>query len=472
VTRLLALLLPLILAGCWAVGPDYYPPATPPLNDGFHAADSGQTTTDDPPERWWEGLHDAVLDQLIARALVGNLDLKLASANLLAARASRDIARAAQFPSLNASASYARARESAATLVGNPNIAEPDVNLTELGFSLAWEADLFGRVRRAVEAGEADSGQSQALRRQIVILTIAEVASTYIDLRGTQSRLAVADNNTRNQQRTFQLTETLSDAGRGTDLDVARARAQLESTVATIPPLRGQLAADKHQLALLIGATPDALDALLDTPAPLPALPEFLPVGNPTTLLRRRPDIAAAERAVAGATARVGVATADLYPNVSFTALPGLQALQPGDLGKKGAFAYSVGPSLSLPVFDLSVYAQLRVARANEQAALASFQKSVLNALAETETALDLYAQEGARRQSLRVAAEASGRAAELANTRYLFGAENFLAVLDAEAKQLAAEDQLAQSEILCAQDLITIYRALGGGWSVVPSEP
>lgn len=463
------ILLPLLgLAGCWSVGPDYEKPPMPDAGS-FHAGQTPQVSADPPPERWWEGFSDPTLNDLINRAVAGNYDLKAATANLLAARANRDAAFARFFPTLDASASYDRARESAATQLGNAYITAPDVNLTQVGGSLSWELDLFGRVRRQVEAADADRDQTEALRRQVLIAVIAEVAAIYVDLRGAQLRFDVADHNAENQRHTFELTVTLSDAGRGTDLDVARARAQLESTLATIPPLRSEVAADKHQLALLTGQPPTALDALLDSTAPLPVLPAFLPVGDPAAMLRRRPDVAAAERGLAGATARIGVATADLFPTIGFTAAPSLQALQFGDLAKKGAFAYSIGPSLTVPVFDLGVYARLRAANATEQAAMANFQKIVLTALAETETALDTYDQDRARRQSLSIAAEASGRAAELATIRYQYGAENFLAVLDAEARKLAAEDQLAQSEIAVTMDLVTIYRALGGGWAVSP---
>jgi len=464
---LLTLPLAMALGGCWSVGPDYVPPALPDPGASFKAGDPPAVSRDAPPERWWESFADPTLNTLIDRAVAGNYDLKGATANLAAARAARDATGARQFPTLDFNASYDRARESAATQLGNAYIAAPDVNLTQVGGLLSWELDLFGRVRRQVEAADADSAQSEALRRQVLIEVIAQVASAYVDLRGAQLRLTVADNNAQNQRRTFELTETLSEAGRGTDLDVARARAQLETTLATVPPLRAEVAADKHQLALLTGQTPSALDDILDPVAPLPALPAFLPVGDPGAMLRRRPDVAAAERGLAAATARIGVAAADFYPTISFTAAPSLQALQPGDLAKKGAFAYSIGPALSLPIFDPSVYARMRGANANQQAALASFEKTVLTALAETETALDAYDQDRSRRQSLSIASEASGRAAELASTRYQYGAENFLAVLDAEARKLAAEDQLAQSEIAVTMDLVTIYRALGGGWKI-----
>ena len=464
------LALPLLLSGCWSVGPDYQQPAPPPLDNSFQSARRSLMKDDEPPEQWWEALHDPVLDGLVKRAITHNHDLRIATANLQAARATRDVAGAKQFPALDASASLARARISAATQLNNAYVAAPDVNPTEAGLGLSWEIDLFGRVRRSVEAADADSAQVEALRRQVLTVLIADVARAYIDLRGAQLRLEVADRNARNQRGTYDLTVTLEEAGRGTDLDVARARAQLESTIASIPPLFAQVNADEHQLALLVGEVPTALDDLLDAHAPLPQVPEFVAVGSPAALLRRRPDVAAAERGLAGATARIGVATADLFPTISFSATPSLQALQPGDLGKKGAFAYSVGPSLSLPIFDLAVYARLRVADANEQVALATYEKAVLNALAETETALDAYDKELARRGSLAVAAEASGRAADLAGIRYRFGAENFLTVLDAEQRRLAAEDQLAQSQIAVAADLVTIYRALGGGWTQLPN--
>ena len=466
------LLLPplLLLAGCWSVGPDYEQPALPESGP-FQGAQAPLVSADPPPQRWWESFSDPTLTVLIARAVAGNYDLKAANANLLSALAARDVAGARQYPTLDANASLDRARASAATQLGNQYVAEPDVNLTEVAGVLSWELDLLGRVRRQVEAADADAAQSEALRRQVLISVIAQVAGAYVDLRGAQLRLDVANHNADNQRDTFQLTVTLSDAGRGTDLDVARARAQLETTLATVPPLLAEVSADKHQLALLTGQTPAALDALLDPVAPLPPLPAFLPVGDPMSMLRRRPDIAVAERGLAGATARIGVATADLYPTISFSATAALNGVQPGDLGKKGALSYAIGPSLSLPIFDLSVYARLRGAKADEQSAMANFQKAVLTALAETETALDTYIQDRARRESLSVAAQASGRAAELASTRYQFGVENFLAVLDAQSRQLAAEDQLAQSQIAVTQDLVTIYRALGGGWEIAPPE-
>lgn len=463
------LLLPLLaLTGCWSVGPDYEQPALPDTG-AFKAGEARPLSADAPPERWWEGLADPTLNELITRAMAENYDLKAADANLRAARAARDVAGARQYPSLDANASLDRARASAATQLGEQYVAEPDVNLTEVGGVLSWELDLLGRVRRQVEAADADAAQSEALRRQVLISVISQVAAAYVDLRGAQLRLDVADHNAQNQRDTFQLTVTLSDAGRGTDLDVARARAQLESTLATVPPLLAEMSADKHQLALLTGQTPMALDALLDPFAPLPPLPAFVAVGDPMSMLKRRPDVAAAERGLAATTARIGVATADLYPTITFSAAGSLNGIQPGDLAKPGSLSYAIGPSLSLPIFDLSVYARLRAAKAYQQSAMANFQKTVLTALAETETALDTYAQDRVRRQSLSVAADASGRAAELASTRYQFGVENFLAVLDAESRKLAAEDQLAQSQIAVTMDLVTIYRALGGGWEVSP---
>ncbi|WP_186465390.1 efflux transporter outer membrane subunit [Nitrospirillum viridazoti] len=466
------------LSGCITVGPDYQAPASPaaagaaftragiaPGSAAIKAAD--MLKAEEPLEEWWRQLGDPVLDQLVADAVKANLDLKAADAAVRAARAEAEAVGARNLPSLGASASYSRARAAAATQQGQPNAQLPDSNVTTAGGSLSWEIDLFGQVRRAIEAAEADSARAEALRHQVLTVIIADVASTYVDLRGAQLRLSVALRNAENQRGTFDLTHTLSDAGRGTDLDIARAQAQLETTLASIPPLRATVAADEHILATLTGREPGALLSLLDAPAPLPDLPDSVAVGTPATLLGRRADVAAAERALAAATARIGVATADLYPKISLTGSVGVQALQPGDLGARGAFTYGIGPSISLPLFDAALYARIREANANTDQAAANFQKAVLTAWQEAETALARYAQERSRRASLDTAAAASTRAASLAATRYRYGADNFLTVLDAQRTQLEAEDQLAQSRIQVAQDLVATYRALGGGWTV-----
>lgn len=460
-------LLGLCLSACVAVGPNYGGPPAPPTAAPFGAADRDFVRAAEPPDLWWKQLGDPILDDLIARAVTANLDVRAAAANIAAAQAALDVAAAARTPTLDASASFSHERSSAATLRGTPNGRIPSANFSEGLLSLSWEADLFGRVRRSVEAARADAERSEELRRQVLTVVIANVASTYVDLRGAQRRLEVARRNAANQHDTFVLTETLSGAGRGTDLDIARARAQLETTTATIPPLETTIKSDRHQLALLLGLPPTALDQQLAQVSGLPRLPEFIPVGSPASLLRRRPDVAAAERALAAATARIGVARASLYPDITFSADIGSEANQPGYLGDRGALTFGVGPTISWSLFDPAIYARIRGAHATTDAAIADFQKTVLTALADTETALDAYAGERRRLGALVTADEASTRAAELAQIRYRYGAENFLTVLDAERTRLEADDARAQSEIQRAQDLIAIFRALGGGWTV-----
>ncbi|MDE1146500.1 MAG: efflux transporter outer membrane subunit [Azospirillaceae bacterium] len=464
-----ALILLFTLSACVTVGPDYQKPADPPAaGAGFIRADAA-LKTEEPVQDWWRLLGDPVLDRLVADAVAANLDLKAADASVRASRAQLAVVGARQIPSLDGSAAYSRTRASSAVQQGLPDQQLPDSNLTSTGLNLAWEIDLFGQVRRAVEAAQADTARAEALRHQVLTVITADVASTYIDLRGAQLRLSVALRNAENQRGTFALTQTLSDAGRGTDLDIARAQAQLETTLASIPPLQATVAADEHILAVLTGRDPGALRDLLDAEGALPTPPEVLAVGTPATLLGRRADVAAAERALAAATARIGVAKADLYPHISLMGSVGVEALQPGDLGSRGAFTYGIGPSLSLPIFDAAVYARIRGANADAEQASANFQKAVLTAWQEAETALIRYTRERARSASLDTAAIASTRAATLAGTRYRYGADNFLTVLDAQRTQLEAEDQQAQSRIQVAQDMVAAYRALGGGWAVAP---
>ena len=454
-----------MLSGC-AVGPDYKPPAPPAASPGFVEGATPGFSTDPPQVAWWKTLQDPVLDDLVGRATKANDDLRIALANVEAAQATYEAVASVELPQVDANLSYSRSRSSAATILNQPHTILPNANLTAGTLNLSWELDLFGRLRRTVEAARADAEQEEALRQDVLVVVLADLASAYVDLRGSQLRLSVAQRNADTQNDTFALTETLSSAGRASDLDIARARTQLETTLATIPPLEAAINADEHRIAVLVGLEPNALNALLGPSRPLPQIPALVTIGDPPALLRRRPDVRATERALAATTARIGVATADLYPRITLIGALGSEANQPSALTAGGAVTYGIGPSLSWTLFDRqAIYARIRAANANTDAALANFEKTVLTALQETETALNQYARERNRRDTLAAAAEASARATELAQTRYRFGVENFLTVLDAERTQLGAEDQLAQSEVLVAQDLVTIYRALGGGW-------
>jgi len=285
-------------------------------------------------------------------------------------------------------------------------------------------------------------------------------------LRGLQNQLAVAQKNADNQAQTLELTQVKLENGRGTELDTSRALAQLESTKATIPRLESAIAQAIHRLSVLTGQMPDALTTSLVQSAPLPKAPNAIQIGNPEQLLRRRPDIRVAERSLAAATARIGVATADLFPRVTFVGSLSLEASTLSGIVAPGSESYSVGPKISWAAFDLGrVYARIKAADARAEASLAQYEQTVLNALEETENALVNYRQERARRSSLLMAAQASEKASELAHLRYQEGIADFLTVLDSELLLLQDQSQLAQSETATATALTAVYKALGGGW-------
>jgi outer membrane protein, multidrug efflux system len=301
-----------------------------------------------------------------------------------------------------------------------------------------------------------------------MVSLLAEVARNYCVLRGKQHQLAVARRNAENQRQTLDLTITLLEGGRGTELDTSRAEAQWQSTLASIPPLETAIKAAMYRLGVLNGQPPTALEPELSAPRPLPALPARVALGKPNDLLRRRPDIRVTERNLAAATARVGVETADLFPRVTLLGSVALQATSLTDLGKGGSDTFAVGPSIFWAAFDLGrVRARIRAADARTEAVLALYEQRVLLALEETENALVDFTRQQARRDSLYASAQASEKAMRLAHQRYQFGVADFLIVLDAERTLLAAQDLLADSETLTATALVAVYKALGGGWEI-----
>jgi multidrug efflux system outer membrane protein len=306
----------------------------------------------------------------------------------------------------------------------------------------------------------------------VQVTVTAEVARNYFVLRGLQEQLAVATRNADNQTQTLRVTQARLEAGRGTELDSARAEAQLKTTLASIPLLESSTATTIYRLSVLTGRLPDALTADLQVAEPLRDLPSLNAVGDPATLLRRRPDIRVAERSLAASTARIGVAIGDLFPKVTFTGSVGYNAATFGGLGKRGSDTYSVGPAISWAAFDLGrVGARIKIAHAQADADLAAYEASVLGALEETEGALLTYGRAQSRRELLTQAANASERAADLARQRFQGGLTDFVNVLDAEREALAVEDSLAQSRTQTATALVAVYKALGGGWVDEPLE-
>jgi multidrug efflux system outer membrane protein len=397
------------------------------------------------------------------RALTANLDLRGAYDRVRSARAVFVERKLDYAPHVQLDGTYSHVDEQ------QPGFGTDRFNIQSdsLGFDAAWEIDLFGRVRRSVEAARADLGAESANYRDAQVTVAAEVARNYFELRGAQKRLEVARQNLKSEHQTLELTELLDQAGRGSELDVQRSRARLKATEATIPPLEAAEKQADYRLAVLLGERPGALDQELG-PAPVATYAKALPIGDPTELLRRRPDVRAAERELAAATARVGVATADLFPRVNVTGFVGFLS---GDVGRlfnttpsTDARAWSIAPSVSWAAFDLgSVRARLRASEAQSDAAAANYEKVVLTALEDTENSLVAYSTRQEQLKSLTEQAGASRRAAELAATQYREGVADFLVLLDAQRTQLEAEDSVARAETSVNVAVVAIYKAFGG---------
>lgn len=454
----------LALASC-AVGPDYHRPRTPV---DAHYANVGEPGLAEGAalERYWTSFADPLLDSLVDDAVSYNKDLATAAANLQAARAARRLAGFDQFPTVTFSGSYTHNLDAQQQL---PFVDQHDreFDTADAGFQALWELDLFGRVRRNVEAARADVGAATATLQDARVSVIAEVARDYFVLRGLQDQLALTERNADNQLNTLKLTRVRLEAGRGNELDTARAEAQWRTTLASIPTLEASIATTMYRISVLTGRQPAALNERLQ-PRPSPNLPPLNSIGTPEVLLRRRPDIRIAERRLAGATARVGVAVGDLFPKVTLTGNFGYLAPTLGELGEGEARFFSVGPGISWAAFDLGrVSARISSARAETDAALASYEGAVLNALQDTEGALISYGRSQSHRESLAAAAASSDKAADLARKRFEGGLVDFLEVLDAERTALTAELLFSQSRTDEATSLIAVYKALGAGWDL-----
>jgi len=459
-----------LLNGC-AVGPDYRLPATGNLPATFVNAAAGEFSKRDIEVNWWKLFNDQQLTTLIDRTLEHNYDLKAARANLAEARALYLETGLNLLPTVTSHANYTEQKRSTGSL-NNRAFVPRELKLFNTGFDASWELDFFGRVRRNVEASNDEVEAQEASLRDIGVSLIAEVARNYFELRGLQNQLAVAKRNAGNQAQTLEITRIKLENGRGTELDSSRALAQLETTRAGIPRLESSIAQAIHRLGVLTGQMPGALTETLLQSAPLPKAPDTIRIGSPEQLLRRRPDIRIAERSLAAATARIGVATADLFPRVTFVGSISLEASTLSGIVAPGSESYSVGPKISWAAFDLGrVYARIKAADARAEASLAGYEQTVLNALEETENALVNYRQERIRRARLAGAAKASAKARELAHLRYQEGVSDFLTVLDSEQRLLQDQNQLAESETATATALTAVYKALGGGWETAASE-
>src|SRR5688572_13265907 len=446
------------LVSACAVGPDYETPTT--AATPFVGAQPAGVAEQPFEAAWWEQFQDPVLDALIERALTDDLDLKIALARVEEARAYFGAARRDRWPGVSTEAARSRSNQQ------QPGFTDERVEIDsyDAGFSTLWELDLFGRVRRGVQAAGADAEAAVADLRDAQVLVAAEVARNYVELRGAQKRLRVAQTNLGYQQETLELTRVRLELGRGTELDVASAAARHAATEATIPPLAAAETVAANRLAVLLGERPGALVAEL---APREIAPHLttIAVDSPAALLQRRPDIRAAERELAAATARIGVAKADLFPRLTLSGFIGFVAGDADELGESSSRAWSLSPVLSWAGLERGTWANVVVAESRAAAALASYELTVLRALEETENAFATYGSHRQRLQSVVEQATASRRASELARVQYREGALDFLRVLDAERTLLQAEDEVAAAETNLNSSVVLIYKALGGGW-------
>jgi multidrug efflux system outer membrane protein len=439
----------------------------------FHSQAAG-ASTDPAVEQWWSSFHDPELDSLLERAVRANLDLKMAASRLLEARAARGVARAGLFPSAEASESSQRVRGGLTQGIFRPNagsqsslLAPFETNIFHQGFDASWEIDFFGGKRHALEAATADAAATEEALRDMLVSLLAEVARNYGELRGTQRRLEIAEQNIDLQTDTLDLTKVRAEAGSGTELDVERQLSQLAATQAMVPALESARQMSIHRLSVLLGEEPVSLAGELTEAKPLPAIPPVVPVGLSSDLLKRRPDVRRADAEVAAASARVGVARSDFFPKITLTGSAGRQGTSFSGLTLGAGNFFAFGPAIKLPIFTGGrLRANMEAQKQRLSQAQLAYQNTVLHSLEETENALTAYGHEQERRERLQAAAQASQLATHLANELYTRGLADFLTVLDAQRQQLAIEDDLVQSDTAVVTNLVALYKALGGGWS------
>ena len=459
----------LLLSGC-KVGPDFRPPH-PSMPVGFvgvtNASAARQSVSPAPPgdlARWWLKFNDPKLTGLVTEALRTNLDLQLAKARLRQARAQRGVVAAGLWPAVTASGAYSRTHSP-------PGVAPPgDHDLFQAGLDALWEIDLFGGVRRNVESANANIVAAQADLSNVQVSLVAEVALDYLQLRGFQQQILVAQNNLKAQEHSAALTRQLFRTGFNSGLDVANADANVATTKAAIPVLETSAQQSIYALSVLLARPPADLLKELSASAPLPVMPPAVPVGLPSDLLRRRPDVREAEAQLHSAVAQIGVAVADLFPKFSLTGSLTYQNNLAGNLFMGGSRYSSFGPTVTWPVFQGGgIVSNIRVQKALRDQSYLTYQKTVLTALQDVENALIAFDKEWDHRQALNDAVVFNRKAVDLSIQLYTAGQTDFLNVLIAQRSLYAAEDALVQSTLSTATDLIAVYKALGGGWDSPP---
>ncbi len=454
----------LILSGCVTVGPDYISPETKMPAEWHNELKWGITAEAQDPQmlaKWWATLNDPVLSGLIERAVANNPDIRKVRAKIREQRARRNVSDAGLFPTIDSSGSFTRRKGSEETGAGK------ETDFYSADFDAGWELDLFGGTRRLVEASTADLQASKEDLRDVLVSLLAEVALNYAEVRSFQARIAVAEKNLNIQDETHQLAQLRYEAGLANEFAVHQAKYNLENTRSNIPPLKAVLDEAMNRLAALMGDNPGAVHAELKEQKPIPVSRPDLAVGIPADVLRQRPDIRRAERRLAAQTARVGVATAEMYPKINLTGSIGFESLTLDNLISAGSRTYSFGPRITWPIFKAgSIRSNIEVQSALQEQYLIQYETAVLNALEEVENTLVAYMEEQNRRQSLSDAKRAAIQATALAQDLYKAGLTDFTSVLDAQRSLLSFEDQLIQNEGNIISSLVRLYKALGGGWT------
>jgi NodT family efflux transporter outer membrane factor (OMF) lipoprotein len=464
-----AVLLAVFVGGC-AVGPDYKKPAVSAPTQWSESAAGVAAGRNASETAWWKTFHDPELDSLVDRATAANLDLKVAAARVREARAQYGAAKADFWPTVDGTGSFAREQESKhQPLIGQiplPAGIPFTSNVYQAGFDASWELDVFGGTRRATEAARAEVESSEFSRRNVLISLLGEVARNYVEVRALQRRLAIARENIQAQSEALAIASDRYQKGAGVELDVKQAAALLASTQAQVPSLTGNLEAAVHRLGVLLAQPPGTLKSELSAPAPIPAAPPEVPAGLPSDLLTRRPDIQQAERELAAATARIGVAKSDWFPKFSLNGDIGAQSVSTSDWFTPGSKFWSFGPTMQWRIFDAGrIRANVEVQNARQEQALETYEQTVLLSFEDVENALAAYANDQIRRQSLTEAARDDQDSVVLARKLYVNGLTPFINVIDAERSLYQAQDDLVQSDRSVTQDVIALYKALGGGW-------
>lgn len=470
----LPLALSVLLAGC-TVGPDYAgpPPAAPRAAQatGFVRAGDAPVTAAPAPAQWWKDLHDPLLDTLVASALTGNSDLQAGEARLRQARAALGLQRANGAPKVNASALYAHAHIPGLDLgsgseEGSGSSGSSDLNLYNLGFDASWEIDLFGGQRRAVEAARATLAGAQADLADVQVSLSAEVAKAYLNLRERQRRLVLSAQSIAMQREMLALTRQRFASGTASELDVTQMEGDINATNAQATPLNAERDAYLNALAVLTGTEPGALDAMLAADAPIPLPPASVAVGNPAALLQHRPDIRSAERQLAADTAKIGQAEAARFPRISFMGLIGIGGTKISDLGNLDDFAAIGAPMLSWSFLDFGRNrARIDQAQGVRDEAEARYRGVVLNALRDAEDALARFRDRRIVVAALARTSDKADQATRLTAARYAAGTATRIALLDAQRRQIAAQQNLVSAQAALTQDFVAIQKALGLGW-------